>query len=338
MNGILSMRMHTPTTVSIGGATFDLFLGMNADALHACNNKTLFAFELGHKIRIDHVHGTFGGGAHNTAVGLRRLGCVASFSGVIGADHWGKLMLDNMKQEGVDTSSVAVVEHEQSSFSVILLSEHGERTILSHKGMDRHLHDITFDREKMARSTAIYLNHIHEDSCEIQDDIVAALARTPQAHLTWNPGGCQIEEGLHGKNNRLLLPHTDLLLLNKEEALAFTNTTDVLAALRMLKASGTGIVAISDGPNGSLATDGDTVWHCPAISCDVVDSTGAGDAFGTGMTWAILTGRDLPTALRAGTINATSVVGAYGAQTGLLTDTQMQSQLDHALIDCTRIS
>jgi sugar/nucleoside kinase (ribokinase family) len=58
-----------------------------------------------------------------------------------------------------------------------------------------------------------------------------------------------------------------------------------------------------------------------------VDATGAGDAFGTGFTWAMLMSSALPIALQAGTINATSVLAKIGAQAGLLTHTEMQKRL-----------
>ncbi|TSC98729.1 MAG: hypothetical protein Greene101449_862, partial [Candidatus Peregrinibacteria bacterium Greene1014_49] len=58
-----------------------------------------------------------------------------------------------------------------------------------------------------------------------------------------------------------------------------------------------------------------------------IDTTGAGDAFTTGVTWALLTGLTLPDALIAGTINSGSVVGAIGAQAGLLTDIEMRARM-----------
>ena len=314
-------------TLSIGGATFDLFMKTDGTAIHECQGTRSFALPLGGKLRVSDVVGCCGGGADNTAVGLSRLGCDAAFGGVIGSDQWGEAIVANLEREGVDTSHLTIVEGEHSSFSLILSAPDGERTILSHKSMDRHFHDVTFDREAAASMDAIYLNHIHEDSCEIEDDLVDLFARLPQTHLTWNPGGCQIQEGLKGRNSGALLAHTDLLLLNKEEALAFSGEKTVEDALKALIAAGTKTVCVTDGKHGCVATDGRTLYRCGAPRCPVVDTTGAGDAFGTGMTWALISGKDLPTALKAGTINAMSVVGTLGAQKGLLTHTQIQTKL-----------
>lgn len=321
-----SHQIRSIKTLSIGGATFDLFLNLNKDMMHDCQGVKSFSFPLGAKIGVHDVIGACGGGAHNTAVGLSRLGCKAAFSGVLGDDQWGQEIQRNMEREHIDMSFLAVIEHEPSSFSLILQSPTGERTILTHKSMDRHFHDVTFDREAASSMHAVYLNHIHEDTCVIENDIVAALAATPSTFLTWNPGGCQIGTGIKS-GNKALLAVTDLLLLNKEEALSFTSAKTIEEALKLLIASGCSTVCITDGRNGATGTDGTTVYHCPSIPCDVVDSTGAGDAFGCAMTWALLSAKDLPTALKAGTMNATSVVGSIGAQSGLLTDIQIETKL-----------
>jgi sugar/nucleoside kinase (ribokinase family) len=77
-----------------------------------------------------------------------------------------------------------------------------------------------------------------------------------------------------------------------------------------------------------MATDGQKIYRCVSnSSATIVDTTGAGDAFGTGVTWARIQGMTLPEMLRAGTINATSVLGSFGAQKTLLTDTEMHIRI-----------
>jgi ribokinase len=282
---------------------------------------------------VKNVEGTCGGGANNTSVALVRLGCIAGFCGVVGADQWGTVLLENLKKEGVETSHATVIEHETSSFSIVLNAVSGERVILYEPGTNAHLHQVTFDKQSASKMDWIYLNHIQPDSCVIQDDMIEIFDSFPDANLTWNPGGCQIEAGMTQRVNAQMLKHTDLLLLNKEEALAFANTKTITQALHILRETGAGIVCITDGKNGAVACDGTTKYMCPALEAPVVDTTGAGDAFGAAMTWAIATGQNLPTALRAGTINATSVVGAIGAQAGLLTDTEMRQALQQTPLD-----
>ncbi|MBP9850606.1 MAG: carbohydrate kinase family protein, partial [Candidatus Peribacteraceae bacterium] len=104
------------TSLSIGGATYDLFLTMDESAKKQEDNIVLAA---GGKLRVKRVTETCGGGACNTAIGLSRLGISAGFCGVVGSDQWGEKLLRTMKEEGVSVTSATVVEHETSSFSII---------------------------------------------------------------------------------------------------------------------------------------------------------------------------------------------------------------------------
>lgn len=314
-------------TLSIGGAAFDLFLHLEKTTVEERHGERILTLPLGHKLRLDTTLGTGGGGANNTSVGLKRLGCDSKFLGILSDDQWGQFLQQQLKQEGVDITHATITEKEMSSFSVILSATDGERVILNHPGTAKHLLDATFDREAIATVDAVFLNHIHRESQIIEDDIIAALQSAPQVQLIWNPGGCQIENGLAAPRNSALTKLCFLLILNKEEALAFTGDTTVEAALKTLSKAGAQNICITDGPNGCDATDGKEVFHCPALPCTVVDMTGAGDAFGCGVMWGLLCGKDLPTSLRAGTINAMSVVCAMGAQAGLLTETQIETAL-----------
>ncbi len=314
-------------TLSIGGATYDLFVRTDQSVIHTCGDREVFSLPLGDKIRINDVVSTIGGGAANTSVGLARLGCDASFCGVIGEDQWGMALLENFKKENVRADLATIVEKETSSFSLVLSASSGERVILNHPGTAKHLHDVTFDREAVTTFDAVFLNHIHAEASVIENDLINAFTTHPAIHLSWNPGGCQIEKGLGDKNNTQLVARTHILFLNKEEALAFAHTQTIKEALHILHSAGAKIVCITDGKNGAYATDGNRLYHCPAAPCTVVDTTGAGDAFGTGVTWGLLCGKDLPTSLRAGTINAMSVVSVIGAEPGLLTQTQLQEHL-----------
>ena len=322
---------NSPTrlrTMSIGGATYDLFVRVNHEVVQTHEGGLAFTLPLGEKVRVQEVIETCGGGASNSAVGLARLGCNACFEGVIGSDQWGQRLLENMRNEGVDTRDATVVEGEVSSFSIILSASSGERVILYEPGTNAHLHKANFDRDTAKHMDWVYLNHIQEGSSVIQDDIVEILAGEDAPRFTWNPGGHQIDVGIESQTNLQLLKATDFLLLNRDEALRFAHAGSVEEAMKKLLKTGVSSIVVTDGKNGADATDGAQRYHCPVASLvPVVDTTGAGDAFGTGMTWALLTGKDFSTALKAGTINAASVVGAIGAEKGLLTEIQMNELL-----------
>lgn len=321
--------------MSIGGATYDLFVRLADERLSAAGEQGIIPLPLGEKVLVEDVIETCGGGASNTSVGLARLGCQALFEGAVGSDQWGEKLMANLRNEGVDARYAVVVNGEVTSFSIILSERGGERVILYNPGTNAHLHQSNFDREIAGQMDWVYLNHILESADEIQEDLVSLLAQEKPG-LTWNPGGRQIGTGVASDRNRRLLTFTDLLLLNREEAIAFTQRDTVEEALHLLLTHGARRICVTDGKRGTLATDGKRLYRCPCDpSVAVVDTTGAGDAFGTGVTWALLTGKDFPTALRAGTLNASSVVGAIGAQRGLLTETLMLNRLESSALSVT---
>lgn len=323
-----------PRTLSIGGATYDLFVRTGTDVLREDRGRKILELPLGEKVRVQQVIETCGGGAANTSVGLSRLGCAAHFCGILGSDQWGERMLQNLEKQKVDARMATIVEGETSSFSIILSAGSGERVILYDPGTNAHLHDANFDREQAATMQWIYLNHLHERSSVIEDDIAAILEKNPETGLTWNPGGAQLKTGMTDAKLGRLLKQTDLLVFNKEEAMTFTGEETLDAARDALLACGVRIVCISDGKNGAVASDGKTRLRCPVIAgTEIVDTTGAGDAFGTGATWALMQGMDLRNILKAGTINAASVIGTIGAQAGLLTDIEIRKRLNAVRLD-----
>src|SRR3989338_5039834 len=96
-------------TLSIGGATYDLFVRL--PGTYGASDE-MFSLPLGAKIRVEDLLETCGGGASNTAVGLSRLGCEAAFEGVVGSDQWGEKLTENLRKERVNTDCVTVVEGE----------------------------------------------------------------------------------------------------------------------------------------------------------------------------------------------------------------------------------
>lgn len=318
------------SSLSIGGATFDLFIQTEAGTVEHDGQRVLH-LPLGGKITAKAVHGRSGGGACNTATGLRRLGFHCSLCAVIGDDQWGHLVLDQLDKENVNDGDVTMSEGDTTGFSLIFSAADGERVIVSGAGANTHLRPVTLDAEMLRTADVVYLNRLQPGSDALELSIADVLADS-QARLTWNPGGSQVGEGTADPENQKLLARTDVLLLNKEEALAFSGAKDVRSALRLFCEAGAKVACITDGKNGALTTDGKRLFSCPIAPAPVVDTTGAGDAFGVGFTWALATGHDLPTALLAGTINGASVVGAIGAQPGLLTDTQMHTALRSAPI------
>lgn len=313
--------------ISIGGAAFDVFVRAPHETINR-NGGSFIQFPLGAKIKIESEVQSCGGGAANTSVGFSRLNLHAGFCGVIGDDEWGKGIQETLRREGVDTATAIIVEGEISGFSIILVDPAtGERTVLYSGNVNAHLRDPVFPKEELMASRWIFLNHLSDVSGMIMDDLCEILLN-PETKLAWNPGGSQIKNGFDKGLEKDLLRETDLLFLNKEEALAFTRTNLVEDAFRVLAKVGVKITCITDAKNGAQLSDGKIVYVSDAVPSKVVDTTGAGDAFAVGVTWGVIRALSLPMALKAGMINASSVVESIGTQAGLLTERELRSRLE----------
>ena len=148
------------------------------------------------------------------------------------------------------------------------------------------------------------------------------LEKNPKTKLAINPGSYQIKKGLQAI--RLILPMTDILLVNKEEAAKILNKK--ASALSMCKSfikKGVGTVVITDSLKGSITMNKDETYFMPIFPIKAVAKTGAGDAYTSGFLSATLLGYDLPTAMQWGTANAGGVIQKIGAQKGLLGKTEI---------------
>ena len=79
------------------------------------------------------------------------------------------------------------------------------------------------------------------------------------------------------------------------------------------------IVVVTDGVNGSYAFNGQDFWHMGILDTPVIERTGAGDAFATGVVTALFYKKSINEAMCWGTVNSSSVIMEYGPQDGLLT-------------------
>ena len=118
---------------------------------------------------------------------------------------------------------------------------------------------------------------------------------------------------------RSLLPQIDYFLPNDDEARLIAGTTDSLEQLRAFHASGANTVIITQGQAGAVASRGKEYWRCDAYPAHVLDPSGAGDAFASGVISGILRGWDFPGTLRYASALGASATGAVGTTEGVFT-------------------
>lgn len=312
--------------ISIGDATIDNFIQIH-DAEVLCTldkTKCLLCVGYGSKIAVDKFKHLVGGNAAHNAMGGARLKLRSAIYVNIGSDPSGKQILDKLKEEGVSTRYVVTNEGMESNLSTILTFK-GERTIfVYHQDWKYKLPDLDSTRW-------IYFTSLSESFTEsnLLNELCLYLERTG-AKLLYNPGTYQIHHGV--KKYPKLLSLTEIFIVNKEEAkkvLGYEDAKDI-AIKKLLKGIadlGSKMVIITDGDKGSYGFDGQAFYQLGIFPAHLIEMTGAGDAYATGVLAGLFYGKELKEAMRWGAANSASVIGEIGPQGGLLTYNKMQEKL-----------
>ncbi len=328
--------------ITIGGATRDItFITDRGRVIETPENLTeqkLLAFEYGAKINSEEVYFNFGGGACNTAATFSKLGISAAVNCRIGNDDDEKSMIKNLEKLGINTGLIQVDKERKTGFSLVVVNKkEGDRVIFVYKGASDFL-DVK--EEEIKNAEWIYLTSLAGNWEEDLEEIDKAVINN-KIRLAWNPGAAQISAG----KNKLekFFRNTEILIINKDEAieliasdeklkLDFNEINNVEVLAKNIKKWGPKFVVITDGSNGAYAHGGEKVLYAPATLNKKIDSTGAGDSFGSAFVGGYILTSDIEKALKYGIINSGSVVSEYGAQNGILSREEVEKKLNEVKV------
>jgi len=312
--------------ISIGDATIDNFVQIH-DAEVKCNlNKTecKLCMDYGDKISVDKLTHLVAGNAANNAVGGSRLKMKTAIYVNIGSDPAGKQIVEKLKEEEVSTRYVVINQGLESNLSTVINFK-GERTILVYHQMWK------YQLPDLDKARWIYFTSVSSSFTEsnLLKELEVYLERTG-SKLLYNPGTYQIKAGV--KKNPRLLSLTETFIVNLEEAKRILVGKDeidipIKKLLESLSDLGPKTVVITDGSHGSYGFDGQKYYHLGIFPAKLVEMTGAGDAFATGVLAGLFYGHTTAEAMRWGAANGASVVEQIGPQAGLLTYHQIQEKL-----------
>jgi ribokinase len=303
--------------ITVGSATVDVFAHTDptqSEVLNVHHHKDI-AYPLGAKILIKELHLFVGGGGTNAGVAFSRMGLKTAFLGKIGKDDNGKTISDCLFMEKVDfIGTYGTI----SGYSVILDSVKEDRTIFTYKGCNDELHvsDVDF---KIIDSKWLYLSSMMKDSFSTQCRIAHYAARKG-VKIAYNPSLYMVKTG--PGHIKKILTRTEILIFNKDEAKVLLNedTDNMFTLLVGVAKLGPKMVIITDGKNGAYCYNSydETVYSALPGRVTVVETTGAGDAFASGFVAGIILGKSIEIALKAGMLNAESVIAHLGSKNVLL--------------------
>jgi sugar/nucleoside kinase (ribokinase family) len=274
------------------------------------------------------IHVLGGGAGANTAAWLAQAGHLTTFAGRIGDDLLGRAGRAELESTGV-VCALAVDPLRPSGTCVVLVGPDGERTMVPDAGANAalsptdldddlftpgaHLHlsgyTLLVDGSRMAALSALDRARLRGMTTSVDVASVGPLADTGAARfLSWITG-------------------TDVLFANESEAALLAGLPEpraddddqtalaaaTLAARTLCETVGTTVVKL--GPRGAYVQElSGATAYAEAVPVDVLDTTGAGDAFAAGFLPAWLAGLEPVVALDRGNAAAAQVVSRFGAR------------------------
>ena len=265
-----------------------------------------------------------GGSAANSAIALGIQNIRTAFCGRVGSDENGQWIKDRMTASGVDISCMQYGE--STGYVLSIIDKNSERTMLSFRGASAEPLTYTPELQQLLQKTRILLI----SGYSLMNPLQASLSLTA-AHETHMAGGlvaldtspviAQIAPDILNR----MLDLTDIILPNKSELKAMTDTEDITAGIAKLLAR-VPCIGLKLGSQGSTAairagfvTPGGITFAANAIYSAAanrvipVDTTGAGDAFNAGFIAALLQSAEPQKWIENGNELAAKVVSQKGA-------------------------
>jgi fructoselysine 6-kinase len=238
-----------------------------------------------------------GGNPVNVAVYTTRMGGEASYTGVVGNDKYGQIMINTLREQDVDTSHVRVLPGNTAVTMVELvngdrvLGDYYEGVMSSFKLTEE---DIDFLCSHDIVVTGLWGN--------IENDLFKIKAKNTDIAFDFA--------------TKLNDPVIERAIYNVDYAFFSYDEGDnefIREYMKKIHSKGPKLVVVTLGEKGSICYNGSEFWTFGIIPCEVVDTMGAGDSYIAGFLRGILLGKELRECMRIGAENASITLQYQGA-------------------------
>ncbi len=266
----------------------------------------------GEEVFAEQYHREAGGGTVNTACALARLGHQSFIFGVFGEDEemWLRARLSSF-----DVHAEHACSSELPSALTISMSTKSDRSFLSYAGANRTLDTFVALPETVAALSMADHVHFAMPLEGALANLLLPVLRSAGCTLSIDPGWRK--DWFESSGTLDVLRMFDLFLPNESEAQLLTGHREPEQILRACAALGLEHTVIKLGPRGAVAFVHDRLYTMVPPAVEVVDTTGAGDAFDAGLIDAWLAGADIEEQLRRACICGSLSTRARGALTAL---------------------
>lgn len=258
-----------------------------------------------------------GGCAANTGLSLVKLGGDVAIMGKVGEDGFGDFVLNTLRSAGADVSGVQRDDCVGTSATMIMIDDAGERTFIHYIGANGHVRADELDMGLICGARLFHFGGALVMPGFDGEPAASVFRKAREAGVITSLDTVWDATGQWMKVLGPVLPHTDLFLPSLSEAAQLTGYTEPADVAGALMDCGVKTVALKMGEHGCYVRSGDDALRLPAFPVDVVDGTGAGDAFVAGFLRAHLLGWDLERTARFASATGALCTTAYGSTAGV---------------------
>ncbi len=243
--------------------------------------------------RVDSIDIMPGGDAMNEAIILSKLGVKVGLVGKVGDDAFGRMVLGEAENSGVDISNVKIDKSIKTATSIVLVNKNGDRNFVYCKGNNDYfsLEDIDLSIIKQAKIVSLAslfeLPMLERGGIEVIFKEARINGVITVADITHDTYGI----GLKGIKD--ILACTDIFLPSYVEAVYLTGEKEPGRAAEALLECGVKTVVIKLGAKGCYIKTKEESHHIGTFDAPVLDTTGAGDNFVAGFLTGMLHGWDI---------------------------------------------
>jgi sugar/nucleoside kinase (ribokinase family) len=255
-----------------------------------------------------------GGSAGNTIAGLAMLGGRCAFIGKVADDQLGRVYAHDLRASGVTYDTPPLRNGMPTARCLIFVTPDAQRTMQTFLGASSQLGPEDLNLDYITSSKVLYIEGYMWDQPRAKQAIRDAALKAQQAgvKVAFTTSDAFCVDRFRDEFLDLIEHHVDILFANEAEILSLYQVENFDDALQHVRGHSE-IAALTRSEKGSVVLANGEVHVIDAEKgVEVVDTTGAGDAYAAGFLYAYTQGRDLHTAGRLGSVLAAEVISHMG--------------------------
>ncbi len=273
----------------------------------------------GELVMADELVLNIGGCASNAAMDLARLGVAASVCGKVGADVFGRFVIEVLEAQGVDCRGVTVDPGRSTSQSLIVNVRGQDRRFIHSFGANRGLSVADLEAAITPSTRVLYVGGYLILPGLDADALGELFERARRRGIVTVLDVATPGPGDYPPLLRPVLPHSDVFLPNSDEAELILGESDPIRQAERFREMGARRVVITRGESGAISASDAMRLKVGTYPIEFVDGTGGGDAFDAGYIAGLLEGLDEPGCLKLASAVGASCVRAVGTTAGVFT-------------------